>query len=44
MHSFSATHNQIVWTLEVKGEIQRWPDVDDAFPITILPLPPEPLP
>jgi hypothetical protein len=44
MHSFSATHNKIVWTLEVKGEIQRWPDVDDAFPITILPLPPEPLP
>jgi hypothetical protein len=44
MHSFEATHNKIVWTLEVKGEIQRWPDVDDAFPINILPLPPEALP
>ena len=41
MHSFEATHNKIVWTLEVEGEIRRWPDVDDAFPITILPLPPE---
>jgi hypothetical protein len=44
MHSFEATHNKIVWTLAVKGEIQRWPDVDDAFPITILPLPPEAVP
>lgn len=41
MHSFEATHNKIVWTLEVEGEIRRWPDVDDAFPITILPLPQE---
>jgi len=44
MHSFAATHNKIVWTLEINGEIRRWPDVDEAFPVTILPLPPEPPP
>ncbi len=41
MHTFEAMHNKIVWTLEAKGVIRRWPDVDDAFPVTVLPLPPE---
>lgn len=36
MHSFAAKNNQIVWRLRVKGEIARWPDIDDEFPFTVL--------
>lgn len=38
MHSFEATNNKIIWKLHVKGEIAKWPDVDEEFPITVLPL------
>ncbi len=38
MHSFDAPSNKIVWQLRVRGAIRFWPDVDDAFPITLLPV------
>ena len=37
MHSFSATNNKIIWTLTVKGEISRWPDLDESFDVTVSP-------
>jgi hypothetical protein len=37
MHSFSANNNKIIWTLTVKGEINRWPDVDESFDVTVSP-------
>jgi len=37
MHSFSANNNKIVWTLTVKGEISRWPDLDESFDVTVTP-------
>jgi Protein of unknown function (DUF3592) len=37
MHSFSAYNNKIIWTLTVKGEISRWPDVDESFDVTVSP-------
>jgi hypothetical protein len=37
MHTFWAPHNEIIWSLKVHGEIPRYPDVSDEFPITILP-------
>jgi hypothetical protein len=37
MHSFESAHNKIVWTLKVHGEIDRWPDVSEEFPIAVLP-------
>jgi hypothetical protein len=37
MHSFSSRHNKIVWCIQVKGEIARWPDLDEEFPLTVLP-------
>lgn len=39
MHSFASANNKIVWTLHVRGEIPRWPDIDDEFSLTVLPLP-----
>lgn len=39
MHSFSAKNNKIVWALRVRGEIPRWPDVDEEFVVTIAPPP-----
>jgi hypothetical protein len=39
MHSFRSAHNRIVWTLRVRGEIAHWPDIDDEFPLTVLPQP-----
>lgn len=37
MPSFASTNNKIIWTLKVRGEIARWPDVNDEFPIIIAP-------
>jgi hypothetical protein len=38
MHSFEAPANKIVWELKVAGEIARWPDVDESFPVTVHPI------
>ncbi len=38
MHSFAAGNNKIIWEIKVKGEIPRWPDVDQNFPVTLQPL------
>ncbi len=37
MHSFEAENNKILWSLEVHGRIQHWPDVKESFPITVTP-------
>jgi hypothetical protein len=37
MHSFSASNNEIVWTLNVQGDIPSWPDVSLSFPIQVTP-------
>lgn len=39
MHTFEAGNNKVLWRLRVRGEIPRWPDVDDEYPITVLPQP-----
>lgn len=36
MHSFASKNNAIVWILRVRGEIPRWPDIDDEFNFTVL--------
>ncbi len=38
MHSFDSGNNQIEWQLEVEGEIPRYPDIKDQYPITVRPL------
>ncbi len=40
MHSFEASNNRIVWRLNVKGEVIRWPDFN--FDFTLCVAPPEP--
>ncbi|MCA9291512.1 MAG: hypothetical protein KDA25_10310 [Phycisphaerales bacterium] len=37
MHTFEAPRNAVRWTVSVAGEIPRWPDIDDAFVLTVLP-------
>jgi hypothetical protein len=37
MHSFESNNNKIIWTLKVQGSIRWWPDVNEEFPILILP-------
>jgi len=39
MHTFEASRNKVLWRLKVQGEIPRWPDVADEYPITVLPQP-----
>ncbi len=39
MHSFEAENNKIVWSLDVHGDIERWPDVKESFTIAVLPAP-----
>jgi hypothetical protein len=38
MHTFEAGANKIIWEIKVAGEIVRWPDIDQNFPITIRPI------
>lgn len=37
MHTFEGRNNKVLWRLHVAGEIPRWPDLDDEYPVTILP-------
>lgn len=37
MHSFDSGNCEIVWRLRARGVIRRWPDIDDAFTIELLP-------
>lgn len=37
MHTFVAQNNRIEWLLKVKVSIARWPDVDETYPIRVLP-------
>jgi hypothetical protein len=39
MHSFEAENNKIVWSLDLHGDIERWPDVKESFSIFVLPAP-----
>jgi hypothetical protein len=38
MHSFKAPNNKVVWTLLVKGDIPKRPNVKDKYELTIFPL------
>ena len=38
MHSFEADNNSVIWRLEVRGDIRKWPDVKETFPITVAPV------
>jgi hypothetical protein len=37
MHSFEAANNKILWSLDVHGSIERWPDVNESFKINVAP-------
>ena len=37
MHSFSAPHNRITWSIYVEGKISGWPDVREAFQVNVMP-------
>jgi hypothetical protein len=39
MHSWASPNNRVIWSLHVRGKIPRWPDIDDEFAFTVLPLP-----
>jgi hypothetical protein len=38
MHTLTGSSNKIIWEIKVAGEIRRWPDLDQNFPITLDPL------
>ena len=42
MHTFTGDNNRIIWTITMKGAINRWPDIDESFDITVTPAPSEP--
>jgi len=37
MHSFEAENNKIFWSLDIHGDIKKWPDVKESFQITVVP-------
>ena len=38
MHSLAAPNNKIVWAICFHGDVPRWPDVKERFPIVVLPV------
>ncbi|MCW8130207.1 MAG: DUF3592 domain-containing protein [Planctomycetota bacterium] len=39
MHTFKSPHNEVRWFVEVRGDIQRWPDFKRSYPIRVLAAP-----
>ena len=37
MHSFQGKNNKVVWKVEVKGVIHRWPDINDNYTFFVKP-------
>jgi hypothetical protein len=37
MHTFESRNNKVLWRIQLVGAIARWPDVDEAFDITVTP-------
>lgn len=37
MHSFESGHNKLTWQLTLEGEIRRWPDLKETYPLVVLP-------
>jgi hypothetical protein len=37
MHSFTANHNEIAWTLVVEDDVAGWPECKRAFPLIVRP-------
>jgi hypothetical protein len=37
MHTFRSRNNRILWSFHVKGDIPRWPDVNEEFAFEVLP-------
>jgi hypothetical protein len=35
MHSFASDDNKIIWSLQVKGDIGFWPDLDETFELVV---------
>lgn len=38
MHTFKADNNAIAWKLKVHGTVRRWPDPEDSYELTVLPM------
>jgi len=39
MHAFKSKHNAVRWLIEVRGDVQRWPDFKRVFPVRVQPAP-----
>lgn len=37
MHSMDASNNDIVWRIQVHGDIPKWPDVKDTYDFAVVP-------
>ena len=37
MHSFESDSVKIIWQINVKASIPKWPDINDAYEITVIP-------
>ncbi len=37
MHTFEAPNNKVLWRLVVKGDVRRWPDIKEEYPLVVLP-------
>jgi len=37
MHSFQSQNNKILWVIGARGQITRWPDIIQEYPIVVLP-------
>jgi hypothetical protein len=42
MHTFKSSNNKFLWSFQVKGDIPRWPDINEEFQFDVLPQRPPP--
>ncbi len=43
MHSFKSDHNEVSWSLMVRGDVVGWPDYERRFPIVVYPAAEQPV-
>lgn len=38
MHTLDLPNNKVQWVIRVEGSIPKWPDLEEEFPVTVLPM------
>lgn len=37
MHTWKSHNNEIIWSIDIHGDIPKWPDIEESYEITVFP-------